>query len=661
MGLPKYLKGVVAVLTVAVVSFALSGCGGGKKEVKEFSVPVDKLPEGIISVIKPKPNNETLFVRALVQEVIRQNIVAQRYNEALIHYDSLKGNAAEHEKLLKKTKEAWKSARDAASVATFYAMALSQLERTEGYNPYQNPKTAMLTVPEIHLMPVAYAKEDKKYNSKEEVFSKYSPQLIRNDLKKIPEGKQLLAISKMYHTTGKAAVDIMNTVNPDYTPKGRSWGDITADVAYRSANVAKTAGKIAGVGLAAVGTMAAAGPVAALAGGIAVTVKIVDTGLDAVQTSLVVLTGEEDKGLNKALAVTGTADTVVSIMTFDLSKPMMGNHGIKFKDTGSLTKNIINQAKGYVQGSAYGASKAAQNVKGGIQSIKTGLLNYNSGFPVGNLKLAAKQVMASEGNLNALSVTSGIIGLNDNYNTLCSSSKETGDGRTETRTGSFSVKNGTEEDNLKAKALGLSSIEDLKKLEEAVKQQKADAAVATSKEFEKAAEEAANSGGAGQYTEMFNSFVDATREGLLEAILGPGGNMNDLDKILTEAAGEEMKATNIIVSRDEEGNITRAAIVGEKKNAEPPFAPAKVAGTYKVPVDNGTVTIIVKVQGEGITLAYPYYRNNVLKHRTETPASYDPKSGKGTLVNEGSTCSFWFTQTNGKMSMNVGSWSKIKK
>ena len=102
-------------------------------------------------------------------------------------------------------------------------------------------------------------------------------------------------------------------------------------------------------------------------------------------------------------------------------------------------------------------------------------------------------------------------------------------------------------------------------------------------------------------------------------------------------------------------------MVGEKKDTTPPFAPAKVAGTYKVPVNNGTVTITVKAQGEGITLNYPYYRNNVLKHRTETPASYDSQTGKGTLVNEGSTCSFWFTNSNGKMSMGVGKWKKIKK
>ena len=98
-----------------------------------------------------------------------------------------------------------------------------------------------------------------------------------------------------------------------------------------------------------------------------------------------------------------------------------------------------------------------------------------------------------------------------------------------------------------------------------------------------------------------------------------------------------------------------------KKDTTPPFAPKKVAGTYKIPVNGSTITITVKAQGDGITLNYPYYRNKVLKHRTEHPASYDPQTGKGTLVNEGSTCSFWFTIKGDKMSMGVGNWSKIKK
>ena len=98
-----------------------------------------------------------------------------------------------------------------------------------------------------------------------------------------------------------------------------------------------------------------------------------------------------------------------------------------------------------------------------------------------------------------------------------------------------------------------------------------------------------------------------------------------------------------------------------EKDTTPPFAPEKVAGTYKVAVNGGTITITVKAQGDGITVSYPYYRNKVLKHRTDRPASYDPQTGKGTLVNEGSTCSFRFTPKGGKMGMSVGSWSKIKK
>ena len=82
--------------------------------------------------------------------------------------------------ILKKTKRAWQEARDAASVAMFYAMGLSQLEREEGYDPYQ--KSAMLTIPEIRLMPTAYAKENRKLNTKEEVFSKYTKMDIVKDI-----------------------------------------------------------------------------------------------------------------------------------------------------------------------------------------------------------------------------------------------------------------------------------------------------------------------------------------------------------------------------------------------------------------------------------------------------------------------------------------------
>ena len=93
MGLTKFLKGITAVLTVAALTFALGGCGGGKKKANKFTVPKEKLPAGVVSVIRPRPNNETLFVRMLVHEAVRRNCVAQMYTKALIHYDLTKGNA----------------------------------------------------------------------------------------------------------------------------------------------------------------------------------------------------------------------------------------------------------------------------------------------------------------------------------------------------------------------------------------------------------------------------------------------------------------------------------------------------------------------------------------------------------------------------------------
>lgn len=641
----NWLKKTAALLTVTALAFSLIGCGG-KKEAKKFSVPKENLPEGVVSVIKPKPNNETMFVRMLVQESIRLNIVAQRYNEALIHYDPKKGNAKDHEKLLKKTKKAWQEARDASSVAMFYAMGLSQLAREEGYDPYQ--KTAMLTVPEIHLMPTAYAKEKGKLNTKEEVYSKIHGSYkvgIKKEIDRFPEEKQLLAISTMYHTNGKTACEIMKDVNPDYFSKGKSWEEITCDVAYRGANIAKTAGKVAGIGLAAVGTAAAAAPIAVFAGGVAVTVKIVDTGLDAVQTSMVVITGEENEELNKVLAVTGTADTVASIMTFDLTKPIANMKGVK-SYTFTKDATLLDKVKGY-----------GYMTKEGVKTVVGELAKKD-------LKRAAGQVNF-EGFNNVVSVTTGVIGLKDNYDTLAGTSKETEDGRIETRTATLSLKNGTENDKLKAEALGLldasTTMDDLKKEAQAAEQKKADSATASSTDCVKSAEEAANAGGATDYKETYQTFVDGVRKGLIENIIGPGGNISDLDKMLSEAAGEEMKATELIVSTDEQGNVKDIKVVAKKTDNTPPFAPKKVAGTYKVPHQGATLTFVVKEQGGSLIIDYQFYRNKELKHRREKPASYDPQTGKGTFAVENSSCPFWFTNENGKMSMGVGSWKKNKK
>ena len=649
MRLTNCLKGAAAVLTVAILAFSLSGCGGGKKETKKYSVPADQLPAGIVSVITPRPNNETLFVRALVQEAVRRNYVAKKYNEALIHYDPKKGKVAEHKKLLQKSKKAWKSARDAASVAMFYAMGLSRMEREKGYDPYQ--KTAMLTVPEIRLMPTAYAKEEKKLNTKEEVFAKYSKMTIVKDMLKFPEGKRLLAISKMYHTDGQTAVEIMRTVNPNYrdAEQGKSMAADVADVAYKAANVAKTAGKAAGVVVAGAAAVAAA-PAAVPAAVAVVAVKTADTVVDAHQTYTVLKTGEEDKDLNQMLKYTETADTAVSIVTFDLTKPVMN-----LKGTGQYK---------FVQGAT-----TADKVRGYGYMTGQGLRSGLGELAKGELKSAVGLVNL-EGSYNALGVVSGVYSrvtdepenknnekpkVYDPNAAWVLTAREREDGKIETRTGIFDLINksyDTEENRKKAKALE-KKIDDIIKQAKEEDKKKAAAATASHKELEKQAEEAASAGGANHYKEMFDIFLDSTRKGMLEAFLA-GGSSKDLDKLLSDAAGVEMKATGLTISRDAKGNITSASIAGEK--VAPPFAPSKVAGSYKVYVPRHKTTAYVTVRPNGGTISASYYYFVTVgkdqKKESVGPftPSYNPQTGHGTA----GAYSFQFTDNGGgQMSLTV--------
>lgn len=130
-----------------------------------------------------------------------------------------------------------------------------------------------------------------------------------------------------------------------------------------------------------------------------------------------------------------------------------------------------------------------------------------------------------------------------------------------------------------------------------------------------------------------------------------------MDKLISEAAGEEMKATGIMVSRDEKGNITKAAIVGEKKKVLAPFAPEKVAGTYSVYVAKEKKRVTVRVRNNGGKLSVIYsYHWGPEGHEDEelttvgpfTP-SYDPQTGRG----HAGEYSFQFTNNGSGMSLSV--------
>jgi hypothetical protein len=506
----------------------------------------------------------------------------------------------------------------------------------------------MLTVPEIRLMPTAYAKDKGKLNSKVEVFSKYNASEIRDDLSKVPEGKQLLAISKMYHTNGATACNIMNEVNPDYHVSGRSWEDIAYDVGYRGSYLTLAGTKFAGVGIALYG-LGAVAPVVLEAGalkGLAIGTGSASTVLTAAvnfaaevpRTAHVLIYGEENETLNKIATVAELTDAVMNIANL-CTKPIAGNvqleKGIKSVD---LHKDLLTNVP-------------PEALKKTVERIE----NTSDLYDILNVEVSVKTILDN-------------LPDQKHGDTLVISTQKTEDGRTETRIGELSLKDWTEADEQKAKSLGLpdSSIkkDDLKKLPQILEQSKASTAVATSKELEKSAEDVADAGGA-QYKEMFDVFIDSIRKGLLESILNSGGNIHDLDKLISEAAGKEMIATGIMVTRDEQGNITKASIVGESKDAallreieSAPFAPSKVAGSYTVyvPKHENRAQVTVKSNGKDISVSYWYMHerngkiiSGTVERKGPFTPTYDPKTGRGRL----GEYTFWFTNKGGKMSLNV--------
>ena len=635
MGLTKFLKGTAAILTVAVLAVALSGCGSGgrKKEIKGFSVPANKLPEGVISVIRPKPNNETLFVRALVFEAVRRNQVARLYTEALIHFDPKKGSPADHERLLKKMKAAWKSAQESASVATLYALGLSQLERTEGYNPYQK-KTAMLTLPEIRLVPTVYAEEKSK----------------QVKLPKSLEGKKLMSISQALRHSSAKACDVADTMKPRYDNAE------FYDAAYKAANVAKSAGKVAGLVIAG-GAATATAPVAVcIAGGAAFTANFLDTGLDVLQTGVVLLKGEEDKTLEKVQVYTGAANFFLNIASNAASWVNDSKSAFNYAKT-------LADKKGAAQSSKYLVKRLAKN---SIDNYSKAFKNWSEHNPTWEDADTITSVPDFCIDFHELRENSGEIcgDVKELWKSLkgddalAINMRKTEDGSTETRVGSLALKKTNARDKEKAEALGLSgTMDDLRKKAETAEKEKASKTVATSKDLEKEAEEVSNAGDAGKYEKTFNTFMNSTLQGLIKSVLGPGGNIRDLDKLISEAAGEEMKATGIMVSRDEKGNITKAAIVGEKKKVLAPFAPEKVAGTYSVYVAKEKKRVTVRVRNNGGKLSVIYsYHWGPEGHEDEelttvgpfTP-SYDPQTGRG----HAGEYSFQFTNNGSGMSLSV--------
>lgn len=603
------VRKATAVLLTGMMVFSLVGCG--KKKQPQFTVPREKLPSGVFERKIPAPNKEKQLVRFLTYETMRQYAAAEKYTRALIHYDIAKGNAQEHKKLALKAKEAWKNVRDFGSIATYLATQLHERSRRKDYNPYL---AAAPGEKGFSLMATASAAKKieppKNIKTKEEIYAKDSPADIRKMLDNYKEEKQLLGLTRVLHADGKTACDIMREVYPEKVQSGRSWEDIGWDTAYRSANVAKTAGKVAGTGLACVAVMASGGGALTVVAGGAASVKIVDTSIDGLQTAHVLFTGEESKQLNEALKYTGTADTALSVVTF-------------------------------VGGVAGGGVKGAKDTINSMNKI------------MGQPELKGKELfyLAKDSTLNdGVGVLNGLKDAQDNF---CSTSViKNADNSTSVRSTSLNTKNlSTQAAKDKLAAVGLDTQEVRNSIAEKKEKAVADA-VASTKDFVQEAEKIENAGNAGKYTVDLKQFVGKARDKLMQELC-PGGDTSRLDKILSEMAGTEITETRVSLKTDGQGNITEFNVTGNVKNPKTPkeqgntsssgyydsaaefYAAANVERTYTVTkgVDEPTE---VKVTNRGGRLYIEAYakRNSLDGKPAFTTegfvSSYNAKTGIGT-------------------------------
>ena len=644
MGISKRLLSVILAVLLAL---SLVGCS---KKQAGFKVPDEKMPDKVVSTKNPAPTKELMFVRGLAQEAYRRNVVAKQYTRALVHFDAAKGSKEEHKKLVKAAKDAWQKALTAAEVASFYAIGLSQLDRAQGESIYA--QAALQEVAPM-LLRTAYAAEGRKLTkqevyrnyqaaggkkaTKDEVYAKHSKKDIAKYAEAYPESKQLLGLMTVLHTDGKTASEIMRDVNPDYEASGRSMSDIANDVAYRSLNVVKTTGHAAGVCLAMATIPTTGGASAALAGG-AASVGFTSLGFDALQTLHIVITGEEHKQLQQVVDIAGKAEAVTGLMTFDLSKPILG----KSVNVDKLGK--LGQVQQYAKANAQGAKELFGKLA------------------AGELKSAAK-VVNTEAAYNAVSSSYGVYDsfLKGEDDTLVVSTSTGDDGSTITRSATVNSKN---PDAAVLEAMGMTG-EELKKTVENDTAAQAVAATASAGDIAKGAEEVAK-----EAPKNYDTVMELMGNDLMKGLIGPGGfDQAKLSALLSQQAGIEMRATGVSFVTDSKGNVTKALVTGEAANKNENYAVKNVVGQYNLDVQYRTgtgkiktepITVSVTDGGSKPVMTYTFYVNfddgrapKPYSYPT-TVTAYDAKTGRGTLnAGEYGSYSFQFSGRPKAMSLTV--------
>ena len=312
----KKLEILCMSLLAFMLAFIVSGCGGNTKaELEKSTVSSTMLPM----------NGEAQIVATMINEAYRREIVASLYAQAVLNYDADKGTPAEYDGLLKKTADAYNRAYETSQVALYLAGNLMNAAKEPGYATFVLPgkqeKKLSLDTAIFSKAYAAYPYDTKAYTDAErmanDIMSAGNGKELTDRWAKLPPEERMERIAKYLHKDKKTARDVWQQI---YNEKhgvltganatANKIKEVASDVAYRTSAVAKTAGKVAKTALT---TKMVAATGGGGVGGLNVLVKTADVVADAVNTTYIVFTGDEDEFWGNAVACTEAADTVTSI------------------------------------------------------------------------------------------------------------------------------------------------------------------------------------------------------------------------------------------------------------------------------------------------------------------------------------------------------------
>lgn len=571
----------------ALFFLAAIGCGkpgdktGSSTVKKTTQRNISKPPAGVTVYKSRKEAKEVVLVRYLLHRTAQKYIIAQTYMKAILKFTPGKnGSVAQFNELMRKTRAAYADVQRAALVANYYAIGLIHLERQKkGFSLYamqpveQNP---------FYFSGTAYAASD------DELKKVYDNAKLGQKLQKLAEA--------MGTTDIQEAKNFLDKQPASYQNEAQVYDTLHKAQSVTNAGL-KTVGLV-GTAIAVGGAAATATPAMALAGGVALTVGIVDTGLSYVNTVNTLANDDRgSEGLGNVMFVTGTANTVAG-GAYNIAGGISKGDSIKevvigcFKDD---KKNVLDASQKGINmlnnpGTALSELSKSKNLSEMVDGVNTVSWYIDRGADANNLFA----LMSDSDKKNS-----------NNY-------------ATSINTKSMSGKNIRQ-----ALEFCGTSIKQIEQLSSLINKQRELERKATWQDLYKKANSwsAANANNSG----LFNLIVNSVYGNMVRTY---GGNPNTYNQHLKRLLEAVLKLANINNTPTNTAKQTQLA----------PFAPELVAGNYTAGFyDNGEKKgdLEMSVQASGKAL-----RVYVKDFNTEGVVNnYNPQTGRGTFTHD-----FWGTK-----------------